>query len=286
MPASTDTSPEDIPNPEQRGSNQHRKTLRSEFYSLAIKFILISVGSWISLHLFELFVAPSVGVTHTHIQIASVIAVVVISFAVIKATRRLLKEFARKTHPQFSASLSFFIIILVSLAASFAILHQLNVNPQEILISGGVAAIILGIGLSTIIGNILSGGLILTTYPAKIGDSIHVVNDNIRGKIDEINIFYTKIQTDEGKEYIIPNNAIIQGDVRILKDTPISEQLPYSEGDIVEITGPLEKYVGTVIKITSKFTTILNDERTKEYILANSMILQGNFTIVKHRAKS
>ena len=286
MPASTDSSPEDILKAEQQFSRPHRKTLRKEFYTLAIKFIAVSVGSWISLHLFELFVAPSLGVTHTHIQIVSVIAIVIISFAVIKATRRLLKEFARKTHPQFSASLSFFIIIFVSLIASFAILHQLNVNPQEILISGGVAAIILGIGVSTIIGNILSGGLILTTYPAKIGDSIHVVGDNIRGKIDEINMFYTKIQTDEGKEYIIPNNAIIQGNVRILKDIPITEQLPYSEGDVVEIAGSLEKYIGTVIKITSKFTTILNDERTKEYILANSMILQGNFTIVKHRTKS
>lgn len=286
MPLSTDSSPDDILKTERQFSKMRRKTLRNEFYTLAIKFILISVGSWVSLHLFELFVAPSIGVTHAHIQIVSVIAIVVIAFAVITATRRLLKEFASKTHPQFSASLTFFIMIFITLVASLAILHQLNVNPQEILISGGVAAIILGIGVSTIVGNILSGGLILTTYPAKIGDSIHVVSDNIRGKIDEINMFYTKIQTDEGKEYIIPNNAIIQGNVRILKDIPISEQLPYSEGDVIEISGPLEKYVGTVIRITSKFTTILNDERTKEYILANNMILQGNFTIVKHRTKS
>ena len=286
MSPSTDSSPDDILKTAQQFSKIRRKTLRNEFYTLVIKFILISVGSWVSLHLFELFVAPSIGVTHTHIQIVSVIAIVVIAFAVITATRRLLKEFASKTHPQFSASLTFFIMIFITLVASLAILHQLNVNPQEILISGGVAAIILGIGVSTIVGNILSGGLILTTYPAKIGDSIHVVSDNIRGKIDEINMFYTKIQTDEGKEYIIPNNAIIQGNVRILKDIPISEQLPYSEGDVIEISGPLEKYVGTVIRITSKFTTILNDERTKEYILANNMILQGNFTIVKHRTKS
>lgn len=286
MPVSTDSSPDDILKTEQRFSKTHRKTLRSEFYTLAIKFILISVGSWISLHLFELFVAPSIGVTHIHIQIVSVIAIAIIAFAVITATRRLLKEFASKTHPQFSASLTFFIIIFITLVASLAILDQLNVNPQEILISGGVAAIILGIGVSTIVGNILSGGLMLTTYPAKIGDSIHVVSDNVRGKIAEINMFYTKIQTDEGKEYIIPNNAIIQGNVRILKDIPIAEQLPYSEGDVIEISGPLEKYIGTVIRVTSKFTTILNDERTKEYILANNMILQGNFTIVKHRTKS
>ncbi len=32
---------------------------------------------------------------------------------------------------------------------------------------------------------------------------------------------YTTIQTDEGKEYIVPNNAIIQGSVRILKDMSV-----------------------------------------------------------------
>ncbi|MGH2612595.1 MAG: mechanosensitive ion channel family protein [Rhabdochlamydiaceae bacterium] len=284
MPASTDV-PDDT-KVERQFSKLRGKTLRRKFYGLAIKSILVSVGAWISLYIFTLFVAPLIGLTHTHIQIVSVVITGIIAFSVIATARRLLKKFASDAHPQLSASLTFFIIIFISFVASLAVLYQLNINPQDVLVGGGVAAIILGIGVSTIVGNILSGGLILTTYPAKIGDSIHVVNDNIQGKIDEINMFYTKIQTDEGNEYIIPNNAIIQGNIRILKDIPITKQLPYSEGDLIEIIGSPEKYIGTVIRVTPRFTTILNDERTKEYILANSMILQGNFTIVKHRTKS
>ncbi len=282
MPPS-DQSPADISKLGQEVI--HQKSLHRELYELAIKAILAVAITWVSLHLFEEFVAPLVGITHTHIQIAGILATVIISFLIITATRSLLKKFTIKTHPQFSASLSFFVIIVISLIASLSILHQLNVNPQEILISGGVAAIIVGIGVSTIVGNILSSGLILTTYPAKIGDSIHVVNDNVRGKIQEINLMYTTIETDDGKEYIVPNNAIIQGNIRIVKEIAIMDQLPYSEGDRVEISSSLEKYIGTVIKITPKFTTILNDERTKEYILASSVILDGNFTIIKHRAK-
>ena len=283
MPASTDQSPSDISKLGQELVRQ--KSLHKELYELAIKVILTVAITWVSLHLFEKFVAPLVGITHVHIQIAGILATVIISFLIITATRSLLKKYTIKTHPQFSASLSFFVVIVISLIASLSILHQLNVNPQEILISGGVAAIIVGIGISTIVGNILSSGLILTTYPAKIGDSIHVVNDNVRGKIQEINLMYTTIETDDGKEYIVPNNAIIQGNIRIKKDISIVDQLPYSEGDKVEITSSLEKYAGTVIKITPKFTTILNDERTKEYIVANSMILDGNFTIMKHRTQ-
>ena len=44
----------------------------------------------------------------------------------------------------------------------------------------------------------------LTTFPAKIGDSIYIVNDKIRGRVDEINFIYTKIATEEGTEYAVP----------------------------------------------------------------------------------
>lgn len=284
MPSSSDKGPDDLSKVEEVVQEQ-RASMHREFYTLSIKAIIMVAGTWAGLHLFELFVAPLVGVTRLHIQIAGIIATVIISFLIITATRRLLKKFTSRTHPQFSASLSFFAIVIISLIAGLSILHQLNVNPQEILISGGVAAIIVGIGVSTIVGNILSSGLILTTYPAKIGDAIHVVNDNIHGRIQEINLMYTTIETDEGKEYIVPNNAIIQGNVRLLKDVALSEHLPYSEGDRVEITSPQETYAGTVIRITSKFTTILNDERTKEFIIANSVVLQGSFTIIRHRTK-
>lgn len=284
MTPSRDKGPEDLLRIEEV-SSERRSTFHRELYALSIKAIVTVVGTWAGLHLFQLFVAPLVGVTHLHIQIAGIIATVIISFLIITATRRLLKKFTSKSHPQFSASLSFFAIVVISLIAGLSILHQLDVNPQEILISGGVAAIIVGIGVSTIVGNILSSGLILTTYPAKIGDSIHVVNDNVHGRIQEINMMYTTIETDEGKEYVVPNNAIIQGNVRLLKDVTLLEQIPYLEGDKVEIKSVQENYVGTVIRITPKFTTILSEERTKEFIIANSMILQGNFTIIKHRTK-
>ncbi len=272
------------------GKTKHRSTLESypslqkEFLSFTIKTSLVVVGAWIFLYLFSVFGPNLFGVKHYHIQIVDSVVTVSIAFAVITATRRLTKRFS-KMHAQFSHSISFFIIIFVSLVTALSLLYQSNVNPQEILIVGGVGSVIVGIGISTIVGNIFSGGLMLTTYPVKIGESIFIIGDNIRGRIEEVNMLYTQVQTDEGKKYIIPNNAIIQGFVRVLKDTPVVEQLPFGEGDRIEATSAQEKYVGTVIRITPKFTTILNDEKTKESVLSNSMILSGNFTIVRYRFK-
>lgn len=283
--SSKDKPPRDLLRTEQT-QTPSRKTLKKEVYALGIKTVITIAGAWAGLRLFESFASPLLGLTHLHIQIAGIITTVIIAFLIITATRGILKRFGGKMHPQFSASLSFFTIILISLIASLSILHQLDVNPQEILISGGVAAIIVGIGVSTIVGNILSSGLILTTYPAKIGDTIHVVNDNVHGKIQEINLMYTTIQTEEGKEYVVPNNAIIQGNIRILKDATPEEQLPYSEGDRVEISSPQQTFAGTVIRITTRFTSILDDGRTKEYVLPNRSVLDGNYSIVRYRPKS
>lgn len=264
-------------------SNSRHDTLQKELASLTIKIIIIVIGSWFTLYAFEMFASPVMGLKHPHIQIAASVVTLTIAIGTIMAARRILHKFSSKIHPQFSAGLSFFIIIFVSLVAGMSLLYQWNVSPQEILVGGGVMAIIIGIGVSTLVGNIFSGGLMLTTFPAKIGDSVFIVNDNVRGKIEEITMIYTKVITEHGTEYVVPNNAIIQGNIRITKEEPLDKRLPFSEGDRIEIIGPSDKYSGTVIKTTSSFSTILSDDNKKETIFSNQMILGGKFIITKYR---
>lgn len=71
----------------------------------------------------------------------------------------------------------FLYTILISLFATLSSMHQWDINPQLILVGSGVAAVMMGVALSTIVGNILSGGLVLTTFPARIGDLVLVVSD-------------------------------------------------------------------------------------------------------------
>lgn len=275
-----------------RGSHNYKKDLlelsqkntpRKELTSLAIKTIIIVAGAWITLYLFEIFAAPIVGLKHPHIQSAGTVIIITIAVATIAATRRILRKFSDELHSHLSASVSFFIIILIAFIASIAALYLWNINPQEILLGGGVAAIVVGIGLSVVLGNIFSGALMLTTFPAKIGDSIFIVNDNVRGRIEEITMIYTKVRTDQETEYVVPNNAIIQGNIRIAKDVSASRGLPFSEGDHVEISGPAGTYTGTVIKVVPAFSTILSDDKKKEITFANSTILSTQFIITKDR---
>jgi small-conductance mechanosensitive channel len=104
-------------------------------------------------------IEPHIGIKQFHIQIAGTIATIIISFIVITATRRLLQTTNSRIGPHLSASISFFIAVTISLIAIINLMYQWNTNPESIIVGGGVAAIIVGIGVSTIIGNMLSAGL-------------------------------------------------------------------------------------------------------------------------------
>ena len=185
------------------------------------------------------------------------------------------------------AVISSFVIILVSLIAIIVLLYLWNFDPETILVGGGVVAIVVGIALSTIVGNILSGGLVLTTFPSKIGDAVFVVNDNIHGVIEEVNLLYTKVITDAGTEYFVPNNAVVQGNVRLIRErVAIKDQLPFSEGDHIElVSSSINRYVGTVSKITPRFSSLITDDDSKEVMLPNSSIISGQFIIIKDGVK-
>jgi small-conductance mechanosensitive channel len=256
-----------------------KKSSMGEFKTLAIQTIILIVTARLGIALFETFFTTPLGLTHNRILIGETMATIAISFVVVSLIRRFLKKMAVKMPTQFVASLSFFSIVIISIIVSLVLLYIWGVQPQTILVGGGVAAIVVGIGASTIVGNILSGALMLTTFPAKIGDSIFIVNDNVHGIIGEISMLYTKINTDTGIEYIVPNSAIIQGNIRILKEGHMRRQLPYVEGDKIELSNGSDKFSGTVTTITSRFTTIMDDD--KEIIIANRSVLEGNSIVIK-----
>jgi small conductance mechanosensitive channel len=256
-----------------------KKSTKSEFKILAVKLVILIVVARVSIALFEIFFAPNLGLGHNHLLIGETMATVAVSFIVISSIRGVLKRIPTKIPAHLVSSISFFSIIIISLIASLMLLYIWGVSPQTILVGGGVAAIVVGLGVSTIVGNILSGALMLTTFPAKIGDSIFLVNDNVHGTIEEISALYTKINTEDGTEYIVPNSAIIQGTIRIIKEEPVSTHLPYVKGDKIELSNGSEKFSGVVTKITSRFTTILDGDN--EIIVANRSILEGTSIIIR-----
>jgi small conductance mechanosensitive channel len=264
------------------------KTLKQELVSLAIRAAIVVIVTWVVLYLFESVLYQYLGITDLHINISGSVATIAISFVLITTIRRLIHRSIPMISQHQMAVISSFVVILISLIAIIVLMYLWNFDPQTILVGGGVVAIVVGIALSTIVGNILAGGLVLTTFPSKIGDAVFIVTDNIRGIIGEVNLMYIKVITDIGTEYFVPNNAIVQGFVRLVKESvAIKDQLPFSEGDHIELaSSSTDRYVGTVSKITPRFSSLITDDDRKEVMLPNSSIISGQFVITKDRSKS
>ena len=228
------------------------RMLQQELFSLAIRTTIVVILTWAALYLFESVLAQRLGITDLHIHISGSVATIAISFVLITTIRRLIHRSIPMISQHMMAVISSFVVILVSLIAIIVLMDLWNFDPGTILVGGGVIAIVVGIALSTIVGSILSGGLVLTTFPSRIGDAVFIVNDNIHGVIEEVSLLYTKVITETGTEYFVPNNAIVQGTVRLIKEGMQSkDQLPFSERDHIELTSQgINRYVGTVSKIT------------------------------------
>lgn len=265
------------------------ETLRQALVSLAIRTIIVITLTWAILYLFESVLAQHLGITDLQINISGSVATIAISFVLITTIRRLIHKSIPMISQHLMAVISSFVVILVSLVSIIVLMYMWNFDPQTILVGGGVVAIVVGIALSTIVGSILSGGLVLTIFPSKIGDAVFIVNDNIHGVIEEVNLLYTKVITDVGMEYYVPNSAVVQGTVRLIKEgVTIKDQLPFSEGDHIELASSSinNRYVGKVIKITPRFSSLITDDESKEVMLSNSSIILGQFVITKDRVKN
>lgn len=97
------------------------------------------------------------------------------------------------------------------LAASLA-LGQAGFSLDKITIVAGALSLGIGFGLQSIVGNFVSGLILLWERPIRVGDWI-VVGDE-QGTVKRINVRATEIQTFDRASLIIPNSEFISGRVK------------------------------------------------------------------------
>lgn len=243
-----------------------------------IIIILIAVGASIVFAIDQLFPAE----TTTMLIHETVRTLIVVSFGLI------IVFFIRRSKPLLSKHVGvhlalvfqFFMILVVGIVVLFSSLDIFQVSPTTLLVGGGIASIVIGIVISTFVGNILAGTLVLMTRPFSVGDTV-VVN-NVPGKVEEITAMVTRIRNDIGGLVVIPNTAIMQGGVVVTtfpaSDEIVRRRLPYSQGDRVFTTYLNQE--GVVSELTSFYTKIQLDSG-RELTFLNSSVINGSVAVAK-----
>ncbi len=99
------------------------------------------------------------------------------------------------------------IIYYVILAAVIVMaLGQLGVQTTSLIAVMGAAGLAIGLALKDSLSNLASGVMLVLTRPFKRGDFVDVAGTS--GKVTEIKLFSTVLQSPDNKKLIIPNGQI------------------------------------------------------------------------------
>jgi len=145
------------------------------------------------------------------LRVVGAIVILLIGLWIAKAVRNLVKRLLEKAKadPTLVSFLGHLAHIALVTFVVLAVLGKLGVQTASFVAVLGAAAFAVGLALSGSLANFASGVLLLIFRPFKVEDFVEV--GGVTGKVEEIQIFCTKLATPDNKEVIIPN-AKVTGD--------------------------------------------------------------------------
>lgn len=177
-----------------------------------IQSIMKAIISWTS--------HPLISFGDIEITMARIVGLLVILFAAwwgASALERALRQLALRNTRLSAATPTVYVWARVLrysvwIFGTFAGLHYIGFSLTNFALIGGAIGVGIGFGLQTLFSNLVSGIILLVEKTLKIGDFVDL-QSGVRGHVREIGLRYTRINTNDGVDIIIPNSEFINGRV-------------------------------------------------------------------------
>lgn len=114
---------------------------------------------------------------------------------------------ATQTRLRVVRRLLFAVIVVVGVGLALSQFTKLERLAAGLLASSAVLGIVLGLAAQQVLGNPLAGILLAVTQPIRIGDTITL--DGHSGRVDDITLSYTYIDTGDGQLMVVPNEQVV-----------------------------------------------------------------------------
>lgn len=149
------------------------------------------------------------GNTVTVGQLTVAILVAVIGFLLIRMVNRNLSRRIQQSgmSADHSAIMLRAFSYLCALGVLFGVLSLLNVPLSAFAFLSGAIAIGLGFGAQNIINNFISGWILMTEKPVRVGDLIEI--ENMHGTVERIGNRCTRIRRLDGARIMVPNSMLL-----------------------------------------------------------------------------
>jgi small-conductance mechanosensitive channel len=103
--------------------------------------------------------------------------------------------------------LVFVTIIVIGFAIALAQFDKLNKLATGILASSAVLGLVLGLAARQVLANPLAGILLAVSQPIRIGDTVTIEGET--GRVDDLTLSHTFIDTGDGRLVIVPNEIVV-----------------------------------------------------------------------------
>ena len=114
---------------------------------------------------------------------------------------------AAKTRLRMVRRLVFVVIIVVGLGIALSQFDKLNKLANAVLASSAVLGLVLGFAAQKILANPIAGILLAIAQPIRIGDSVTIEDET--GRVDDLTLSHTFIDTGDGRLVIVPNETVV-----------------------------------------------------------------------------
>ncbi|HUW63576.1 MAG TPA: mechanosensitive ion channel family protein [Spirochaetia bacterium] len=134
------------------------------------------------------------------------------------------------------AMLRFLTRLFIYLAVAVAVFGAFGVSFSNALFGGAFLTVLLGLAGQTVLANLLAGVALVLTRPFEVGDRVTFMtwqypvllpsypHEALRpvhtGRVIDLRMMHTALQTDEGPVLLIPNGIMIQAAIENLSRTP------------------------------------------------------------------
>lgn len=108
----------------------------------------------------------------------------------------------------------------IVLTTIFFQIKSLNSLATTLLASGGIFAVVIGLASQEAASSMINGILIVSYKPYVINDTISIPDRNVRGKVLDITLRHTVLETSEKTQLIIPNTIMNQSMIENVSNIP------------------------------------------------------------------
>lgn len=144
------------------------------------------------------------------VRILLAVVFLFLGVSLIKVIRRIVKKSLKRAGADVGVVqfLDSFIKVGLYIILGFMVAGGFGLDAASVVAVVGSAGVAVGLALQGSLSNFAGGVLILLLKPFKVGDYIKEDSQGNEGTVTEIQMFYTKLLTYDGKTVVLPNGTL------------------------------------------------------------------------------